>query len=455
MIEVIGIGDEMGWEFFEPLFSIIIKVVQYCTCLIIGFSFVGIKLPRNTRTIVLLGLLAGLLDYSFHLLMGSTFILIVILILLMPLIKVFLKLPASQVISAILLALTFNLMVIQLLEYNLFHLLLNKSHVSTDIAINISLDVFIALNNVFFALIVYINAPQIFPDIIFENRIGSGEHSEGSYRVYLYFVIFILVLLNSGLYLMITELPFLRTHFRLFLTGWSLVVCLSLLFFLRNAINHKHDRIQFFLDKQYQKELLSFYSIIRSQRHDFNFHLTAIYGLIRKSAFTACKEYVEKMVKDAFEINELLPLFHPSIAAMLSTFKELAAKRGVKIQFYIMDDLRTLPCSVYEMNKILGNLIQNALDEYEYTGRGYKEDQIIEVEIKRERGNLVISVSNLALLTNDQLSNLFHIGYTTKPAHEGIGLPAIQKIIAKYNGVIYPETEEDLIRFIVRIPLPS
>jgi sensor histidine kinase regulating citrate/malate metabolism len=209
--------------------------------------------------------------------------------------------------------------------------------------------------------------------------------------------------------------------------------------------------MQFFLDQHYQKDILSFYSVVRSQRHDFNFHLNAIYGLLYNKKYTQCIEYIEGMVEEAKNINDLLPLNHPAIGSMLNTFKELASQKGIGIHYFIYDDLRNMPCSVYEMNKILGNLLQNAIDELTVIGSG---NSLIELQISNERGSIVVTVSNTTNKDEQQLENIFQIGYTTKSSHEGLGLPTIEKILSKYHGVIYPEIRDGTISFIVRIPIP-
>ncbi|WP_391207614.1 sensor histidine kinase [Psychrobacillus sp. L4] len=441
----------MSWEISTSILSIIIKIIEINTGLFIGFSLVGIDLVKNVRKLTLVSLFGGLLYYVGQFVDESHLLFIFIFIVLTPIAKYYIKISFAQTVVAILLSLTFDLMVIHLVEYNFFDLLLQVSQEKMDIGIKFSLDIFIGLNNVLFSLIVYYKKPLLFSEILFQKKV-PGDSPENSYRFYLHFVVFLLLVLNLGLYLMTLEMGHLRLYFRILLSIWSIIVCISLLFFLRNAINNKYERMQFFLDKQYQKDLLSFYSIIRSQRHDFNFHLTAMYGLIQNKRYDDCKVYIDGMVKDAYEINDLLPLHHPAIGAMLNAFKELAADKGIKINYYILDDLRNMPCSVYEMNKILGNLIQNAIDEYEYPKQA---QNVIEVEIKSEKMNLVIVVGNSTSVMEESLNHIFQIGYSTKPAHEGLGLPTVQKIISKYNGVIYPELEEGFISFVVKIPFSS
>ena len=129
------------------------------------------------------------------------------------------------------------------------------------------------------------------------------------------------------------------------------------------------ERIQYTLDKEYQKDILAFYTIIRSQRHDFNIHLNSIYGLINNHEYEESRNYIEEVAEEARQINALLPLHHPAIGAMLSTLNIIAMKKGISLKFHLQDDLEEMPCTIYESNKILGNLINNAIEEIEQNKR--------------------------------------------------------------------------------------
>ncbi|WP_312113432.1 sensor histidine kinase [Brevibacillus reuszeri] len=433
----------------SPLHSIFISSIEFSTSLFLGFSLVGINLCKVIKKICIIGFIGGILYFIGQNLTGSHFLLTGIFFLLIPLGKYLVKVSLAQTVTAVFLGLTFDLLIIQLLERNVFDVLLTNSHLKIDTGINFILDLFVTLNNIYVSLLIYFKKPMLFPKTFFEQQ-AVDDDLNISYSIHIFFVGLFLFIINVGLLFTTIELPFVRLQFQLFLIIWTAIICMSLLFFLRTTIIYKNERMQFFLDRQYQNDILSFYSIIRSQRHDFNFHLNAIYGLICNQEYDSCKEYVEGMVKDAKDINALLPLRHPAISAMLNTFKELASQKGIQIHYYIYDDLRNMPCSVYEMNKIMGNLLQNAIDEVEQLP-AYNQE--IDMEISNERGSIVITVRNATILGEHELERIFTEGYSTKSAHEGLGLPTIEKIIKKYYGVVFPELSDGKISFIVRIPI--
>lgn len=203
------------------------------------------------------------------------------------------------------------------------------------------------------------------------------------------------------------------------------------------------------IDKKHQQEMLNFMQVIRSQRHDFNFHLQAIFGMLENGRYAECQAYVKTMVSEVSDMNEVLPVYHPAVGALLSTFREIASHKGIKLEIFVYYDLRDMPCTVNEINKVIGNLIQNALDELEHDPG---EDRRVQVMILKRSGKSVIKVTNKSGRALVEYKNVFDAGYSTKPSHEGIGLNTVQKIAAKYGGTVYPEFEDGNVHFIVQLP---
>ena len=213
---------------------------------------------------------------------------------------------------------------------------------------------------------------------------------------------------------------------------------LAILFVLRQLAFAAVQRIEAIIDKQYQTELLNLMQIIRSQRHDFNFHIQAISGLIEQGLYSECGDYVRMMVKTTTAMNDMLPLHDPVVSAMINSFREMASQRGVELQVSISNDLQQIPCTVYEINTIIGNLIQNAMDELE---QNRELRSWISVLILKRGGNHIIKVTNPCHQTEDVFRNCFKPGFTTKQSHEGIGLTTAMRIVTRYHGSTHPVLE--------------
>jgi two-component system, LytTR family, sensor histidine kinase AgrC len=231
---------------------------------------------------------------------------------------------------------------------------------------------------------------------------------------------------------------------------FNIVILISLCFMLGRLVRAMKEHVENVMDKQYQAELLNFMGIIRSQRHDFNFHMQTVYGMIFKEQYEPCKEYISSMLSIVRSSNDVLPLANPTISALLNTFQEMARQKGLRLDVEIHDNLSHIPCSVYEMNTLLGNLIQNAIDELDAHTEG---SRVIQLLIIKRGNNNMIKVSNYCHQTADAMREIFTPGYSTKPKHEGLGLANANRIAEKYSGALYPEFDGHTIHMIARIPM--
>lgn len=288
---------------------------------------------------------------------------------------------------------------------------------------------------------------------IFSNRADTHLISEGSLGRKMVYSLFPTICTLS---VMLIWLLYCVKHLSVYAMNQQLimflftVVTFSLfIYFIKIYSFYINDKIEGLMDKQNQEEMLNFMQVIRAQRHDFNFHLQAIFGMLENKRYSECADYVKAMVDEVSDMNEVLPLHHPAVSALLTTFREIATHKGIKLEIFIYYNLANIPCTVSEINKLIGNLVQNAIDEVEQHSA---TDRWVQVMILKRSGKSVIKVTNRSNKEMSSYKHIFTPGYSTKPSHEGIGLTTVQKLVAKYNGAVYPEFEEDVVHFIVQIP---
>lgn len=366
------------------------------------------------------------------------------------------KLSFKRSLAAALLAWLFDLLFIQFFQMNLMELLLQKSGIAADPFIEMMVTLFISLNCLVAAGFFYRSRPVYFSEALFSLDKETVEENKRFNRPF-YFNLFLLFLLGIFLHYLFLSRNTLPTDFRFFLT-------LSLLFFsfvwlclLKSAMQQKIEQRELALEQRYQQELLHFLGVIRSQRHDFNFHLNSVYGLLQHNQFGEAKSYITELVQQTQPVNELLLLQQPAVSALLNTEMEEASRKAIQIHLQIYDDLREMPCSVHAMNKILGNLIRNAVEEVDaQVPLEEKANRVVKVEISREYNQIVIRVTNPAdFQEEEKLSAIFKAGYSTKSAHEGVGLFSVSQIVERCHGVLFPEMKDGEITMHVRLPYHS
>ena len=192
-----------------------------------------------------------------------------------------------------------------------------------------------------------------------------------------------------------------------------------------------------------------FFHTVRSQRHDFMLHVHTIYGLLIADQTAACKEYLKKLSEEAQEINTIIPLDKPAVCALLSEYLAIAEQEKIVLTYSIKHDMNQIVCSEFELNRIIGNMLQNAVDEvvqYQPDGRWIK------LLIIKRSGRSVIKVTNCFRRNPKELANVMEMNVSTKKQHEGIGMKNIERIVKKYGGVFFIELEDGEINVVAQIP---
>lgn len=217
--------------------------------------------------------------------------------------------------------------------------------------------------------------------------------------------------------------------------------------------DYQKERATVQTEQQYRSEMQSFLNVIRSQRHDYNFHVQALAGLINEGNLDECRRYVNNLVKDSAQMNTILPVKDPAIGALIFSFRSMAMEYGIELHLDIQNDLSSVVTSVYETNKVIGNLLQNAIDEV----RTHKDKSFgIHLYILKRGENCIIHVANKVMpkdAPSTYMEEIYQPGHTTKEGHEGIGLNSIQNLLRRYRGVVYSRLEGDIIHFIAKIPM--
>ena len=154
-------------------------------------------------------------------------------------------------------------------------------------------------------------------------------------------------------------------------------------------------------------------------------------------------------MEDASAVNDIMPVADAVVGSMLYNMREQARRKGSDIRYHITYDMEDIVCNGFECNKIIGNLLQNAIDAMKTP-----EDLAfgIRASIFKRRGSTVVCVENRFTGDPASIAAAFEPGWSTKRGHEGIGLAMVLRTAEQYGGRVYPEFEDDMVRFIAAIP---
>ena len=280
-------------------------------------------------------------------------------------------------------------------------------------------------------------------DYFSEQRNAAGEGKTGDVNnlmaeLGIYFAVYGICLMIpavTGIY----TVPVMCLEWFAFFSGLKL---------LNLIIANRKEKMTVLTEKQYRDVMQTYMSVIRSQRHDYNFHVQTLHGLLLRKDYDACKKYLNELLKDSIEMNQILPLQDAAVSALILSFKNKAAQSGIRMDILIENDLSQIATNVYETNKVIGNLLQNAIDETEMIpDKSYG----IKLSILKRGEFCIINVSNRAGRFNPM--GAYQVGHSSKDGHEGIGIASIQALAARYGGVVYSRMEGDIIFFVAKLPL--
>ena len=81
-------------------------------------------------------------------------------------------------------------------------------------------------------------------------------------------------------------------------------------------------------EKQYRDDMQTYMSVVRSQRHDYNFHVQTLHGLLLRKDYEACEKYLEELLQDSVAMNRLLPLKDAAVSALILSFQSRAQQEA-------------------------------------------------------------------------------------------------------------------------------
>lgn len=189
--------------------------------------------------------------------------------------------------------------------------------------------------------------------------------------------------------------------------------------------------------RQYNKTLEILHDNIRGFKHDFSNIMTTIGGYVQTGDLEKLRNYYNGLQADCNKINNLNILSpsvinEPAIYSLLTNKYHLAEGKGITVNLEIFIDLRELRIKVYEFTRILGILMDNAIEAAKECDK-----KIINVAIRKdfhsERQLLIIE--NTYMNKDVDTEKIYEKGYSSKEHNTGIGLWEVREILKKNENL--------------------
>lgn len=197
--------------------------------------------------------------------------------------------------------------------------------------------------------------------------------------------------------------------------------------------------------KLYNKTLTILHDNIRSFKHDFANIITGIGGYIHTNDMEGLKKYYSQLLSDCQTTNNLSALNpdtinNPSIYNLLATKYHLADAYGIKINLEIFLDLNNLNAKIYDFTRILGILLDNAIEATKNC-----DEKVINLIMRTEpnRNRQVVIIENTYSNKDVNIDIIFEKGYTTKKGNTGLGLWKVREILKRNENLNLYTTKND------------
>lgn len=186
---------------------------------------------------------------------------------------------------------------------------------------------------------------------------------------------------------------------------------------------------------------------LRSVRHDYLNHLQVVYGLLELQEYEELKEYLTPIYKEMMKTGKALKTSKPALNALLMAKMNEAESQGIDVYVEVKSDLQHLPLEVWQLCKVLSNLLDNAITAL----KDVEVEKKIEVDINETKESYVFQISDNGPGIPSQLQeSIFKRGFTTKTeSGHGMGLAIVTEILKENNGSIQVNSAQGKTTFTV------
>lgn len=189
--------------------------------------------------------------------------------------------------------------------------------------------------------------------------------------------------------------------------------------------------------EEYNNTLHILHDNVRDFKHDFDNIVTTIGGYIRTEDMNGLKKYYLQLEDDCQRVNNLY-LLNPEIINndgiynLLTKKYNEAEEKDIKVNITFLLDLSTLHMKIYEFARILGILLDNAIE-----ASSECEERIINLTFRNDSKNSreLILIENTYNDKNLDTEKIFEKGVSGKDNHTGLGLWEVRKLIKKNNNI--------------------
>lgn len=237
-------------------------------------------------------------------------------------------------------------------------------------------------------------------------------------------------------------------------TGKALLMALALVIIwgaivdIRDAFGAKAvDRARDMVNEAYRNtEELN--NALRAQRHDFLNHMQVVYTLMELREYDDAKEYLDKVYTDLKKTGRSLKTAHTAVNALIAAKYADCDEKGITFETEILSSLENSPMPAWELCRVFGNLIDNAIE-----AAGATNGACIRFGTGEDLRSVTFYVENNGPdIPSELAARIFESGFSTKGTGRGMGLGIVREIMESRGGSISVESGSGKTRFTGLLP---
>lgn len=189
--------------------------------------------------------------------------------------------------------------------------------------------------------------------------------------------------------------------------------------------------------QQYNKTLCILHDNIRCFKHDYNNMITIIGRYIQSEDIEGLKKYYSQLLSDCSRSNNLSTLSpevinEPAVYSLLTNKYYKANELGIEVNIEAFLDFHKLDMKIYEFTKILGILLDNAIEAAQEC-----EKKVINVTICKDFNvnRQLLVIENTYKNKSIDTEKIYEKGFSSKQNNTGLGLWETRQILKRNNNL--------------------
>ncbi len=222
--------------------------------------------------------------------------------------------------------------------------------------------------------------------------------------------------------------------FLLFSMLETVIISITIFVFFKRTVERDKAQSELLLSEMHNKTMVGMVDGVRTLKHDYNNIMQALSGYVSTKQYDKLEEHIKKVLQECNIVNNfsvITPeLFNePAIYGIMGAKYFLAVDKDITVDLDVTCDFTKICFSMPELSRILGILLDNAMEATEKAKQKY-----IRFEAKydkRKNADVIKVINTYDTSINIDLDKIYEKGVSSKKVKSGIGLWEVKKLVKK------------------------